>query len=176
MWHNRLRTQLFPRSPVLGPRDRRAVLRLNAFIPFRLNRLAVGVSQHLADIYRERFGLEIPEWRVIATIGESPDCTAQYIAASTRMHKTRVSRAIVSLLRRGLLERITGVRDRREQHLRLSRAGRALYAQLVPLALARERALLARLSPAERRGFITGVARLEEALALAPPATRDPPE
>ena len=144
----------------------RAMLRLAAFVPFRLNRLAVAVSEHLAVIYRGSFALEIPEWRVIATVGQERGCTAQFVAASTRMHKTRVSRAIAHLRRRGLLERAPSAHDRRELHLRLSAGGRRLYTQLVPLALAREEALLSCLTAAERRGFLAALERLESHLGL----------
>jgi DNA-binding MarR family transcriptional regulator len=146
-----------------------APLQLAHFVPFRLNRLAAAVSEHLALVYRARFALEVPEWRVLATVGEAADCTAQYIAASTRMHKSRVSRAIASLRRRGLLERAVSVRDRRALHLRLSHAGARLYARLVPLALARERELLACLSAAELRAFALALGRLEGSLELGEP-------
>jgi DNA-binding MarR family transcriptional regulator len=135
-------------------------------VPFRLNRLAVEVSQHLSALYRARFALEIPEWRVMATVGQDLGCTAQHVADSTRMHKTRVSRAIAHLARRGLIERVASERDRRERALRLTRAGRRLYAKLVPLALARERALLACMSGAEQRSLLRGLDRLEEFLGL----------
>ena len=118
----------------------RATLRLPVFVPFRLNRLASAVSEHLAASYRGRFALEVPEWRVMATVGQERGCTAQFIAASTRMHKTRVSRAIAQLRARGLIERAASNTDRREMQLRLSTTGRRMYAQLVPLALAREEA------------------------------------
>ena len=149
---------------------RRATLELARFVPFRLNRLAAGVSEHLAAIYRGRFALEIPEWRVMATVGQRPGCTAQQVAASTRMHKTRVSRAIAELQRRGLITRAAAARDRREMRLRLSSAGRRLYRELVPLALARERALLQCLSVAERRGLLAALARLERMLQLTEPS------
>jgi DNA-binding MarR family transcriptional regulator len=145
---------------------RRGALRLAGFVPFRLNRLAAEVSQHLSVIYRGRFALEIPEWRVMATVGQERGCTAQQVAASTRMHKTRVSRAIAQLRRRGLIERATSAQDRRALELRLSAAGRRMYAQLVPLALARERALLACLSPTQRRALLLGLERLEQFLGL----------
>lgn len=142
-------------------------LHLPGFVPFRLNRLAVAVSDHLAEIYRERFGLEIPEWRVMATVGPLRGCTAQYIAASTRMHKTRVSRAIASLVRRGLVERASSLDDRREMELRLTRAGRRMYRELVPLALDRERQLLACMTAAQRRAFARDLTVLEVFLGLA---------
>ena len=142
-------------------------LLLANFTPFRITRLATAVSDHMAQLYKERFGLEIPEWRVIATIGSSWTCTAQHIADSTRMHKTRVSRAIAHLVERGLIERTCNADDRREMELRLTKAGRAMYAELVPLALERERALLAGLSEEELRAFNEGLDRLEEFLGLA---------
>jgi DNA-binding MarR family transcriptional regulator len=163
----RLHTQLYGKASVTArPTDRRA-LRLPAFVPFRLNRLASAVSEHLAAIYRGRFALEVPEWRVMATVGQERGCTAQFIAASTRMHKTRVSRAIAQLIRRGLIERAASTRDRREMQLRLSGAGRRLYAQLVPLALAREEELMGCMTGSERRAFLGALSRLESHLKLS---------
>jgi DNA-binding MarR family transcriptional regulator len=141
-------------------------LQLGNFVPFRLNRLAAEVSEHLAEIYRERFGLDVPEWRVIATVGPERGCTAQYIAGSTRMHKTRVSRAIAHLEERGLMTRAIRSDDRREMQLRLTKAGQRLYAELVPLALERERTLLACMSREQLRAFTTGLDCLETFLGL----------
>jgi DNA-binding MarR family transcriptional regulator len=144
----------------------RTTLRLRAFVPFRLNRLAGAVSEHLAASYRERFALEVPEWRVIATVGQERDSTAQFIAESTRMHKTRVSRAIAHLIKRGLIERAASPLDRRAMPLRLSGAGKRLYAQIVPLALAREQELLNCMSARDRRAFLGALSRLESHLKL----------
>jgi DNA-binding MarR family transcriptional regulator len=141
-------------------------LELAAFVPYRLNRLAVGVSNHLSDIYRERFGLDIPEWRVMATVGSQHGCTAQHIAESTRMHKTRVSRAIAHLESRDLIERASSAADRREREVRLTKAGRRMYAELVPLVLERERQLLACLTKEQLRGFLVGMELLESFLGL----------
>jgi DNA-binding MarR family transcriptional regulator len=142
-------------------------LLLGNFTPFRITRLATGVSDHLATLYKQRFGLEVPEWRVIVTVGSAWTCTAQHIADSTRMHKTRVSRAIAHLVKRGLIERTCNADDRREMELRLTKSGRAMYAELVPLALERERALLACFSEEQLRCFNEGLERLEEFLGLA---------
>ena len=146
-------------------------LELGNFVPFRLNRLASEVSEHLAGIYRERFGLDIPEWRVMATVGPASvepltGCTAQYIAGSTRMHKTRVSRAITHLEERGLMTRVTRSDDRREMELRLTKAGRRMYSELIPLALERESVLLACLSRDQMRAFTSALDCLETFLGL----------
>jgi DNA-binding MarR family transcriptional regulator len=136
------------------------------FVPFRLNRLADAVSQDLSEIYRDRFGLEIPEWRVLVTVGQRRDCTAQHVAGRTRMHKTRVSRAVASLSKRKLIERVSCADDGRELRLRLTKAGRKVHDILVPLALERERTLLAKLSKVHGQAFIAGLAELEGALRL----------
>jgi DNA-binding MarR family transcriptional regulator len=141
-------------------------LRLENFVPFRLNRLASAVSEHLSEIYRTRFGLEIPEWRVLVTVGQRNDCTAQFVAASARMHKTRVSRAVAALTKKKLIERAASADDARERHLQLTPSGRRLYAALVPFALERERSLLACLDEPQRRGLIAGLTRLERFFKL----------
>jgi DNA-binding MarR family transcriptional regulator len=136
------------------------------FVPFRLNRLADAVSRDLSEIYRDRFGLEIPEWRVLVTVGQRRECTAQHVAASTRMHKTRVSRAVASLTERKLIERVSCIEDGREMRLCLTKAGKKVYEVLVPLALERERTLLAKMSAGHLEGFIAALLELEDALGL----------
>ena len=82
-------------------------LDLFRFLPFRLNRLAAEVSSALAVEYQERHGLDIPAWRVIATLGFRNDaCSAQVISQCTRTHKASISRAVTTLLNDGLIERV----------------------------------------------------------------------
>ena len=144
-----------------------ARLDLFKFVPFRLNRLAAEVSSALAVEYQERHGLDIPAWRVIATLGFRSDaCSAQYISQCTRTHKSTISRAVTALLQRGFSERVENENDRREFRLRLTRKGRALYEELFPRLLQREQEILACLSAQERRDFATLLTKLEASLGL----------
>jgi DNA-binding MarR family transcriptional regulator len=143
-------------------------LDLEHFLPFRLNRLANVVSQQLAEIYRVRFGIDVPGWRILATLGPDKSQTAQSVAEATRMHKTRVSRAVAELNSMGLLTRIESPADRRELLLALTAKGRRLYQKLVPLALARERELLTCLSPPDLDAFVRGLRQLELGLGVVP--------
>lgn len=155
-----------------APRDDNAAkksarLDLFRFVPFRLNRLAAEVSSALAVDYGERYGLDIPEWRVLATLGFRKDaCSAQYVAECTRTHKSTVSRAVTALMKRQIVERVENENDRREFRLRLTRKGRTLYEELFPRLQQREQEILAGLSAQERRDFAILLGKLEASLGL----------
>ena len=142
-------------------------LDLFRFAPFRLNRLAAEVSSALSSEYRERYGLDIPEWRVLATLGFRNDaCSAQYIAHCTRTHKSTISRAVTALMTRQLVERVENQDDRREFQLRMTRKGQALYQKLIPRLLRREQEILSCLTAQERKDFARVLGKIENSLGL----------
>ncbi len=144
-----------------------AKLDLFKFVPFRLNRLGAEVSAALSSEYRERYGLDIPEWRVIATLGfRNEACSAQYIAQCTRTHKSTISRAVTSLMERQLIERVENADDRREFRLAMTRRGTALYEELIPRLLRREQEILSCLSAQERKEFARLLGKIEDNLGL----------
>ena len=144
-----------------------AKLDLFKFVPFRLNRLGAEVSAALSSEYRERYGLDIPEWRVIATLGfRNEACSAQYIAQCTRTHKSTISRAVTSLMERQLIERVENEDDRREFRLRMTPRGTALYEELIPRLLRREQEILSCLSTQERKDFAKLLGKIEDNLGL----------
>lgn len=126
-------------------------LHLEDFLPYRLSVLANTISTRLATVYSKKFGLRIPEWRVLAVLGSYPDCSAREVAERTAMDKVAVSRAVASLTRRDRICSTVDPRDRRRTLLRLTPSGRQLFAQIAPLARDYESLLLARLGPGERR-------------------------
>lgn len=137
------------------------------FVPFRLNRLAAEVSAELSSEYRDRYGLDIPEWRVLATLGfRGEACTAQYIAYCTRTHKSTISRAVAHLLEQQLIERVENADDRRELALQLTRKGRAVYEELIPQLLRKEQDILSCLTAAERKQFADALGKIERQLDL----------
>ena len=125
-------------------------LLLDRFIPFRLSVVTNKVSGAIARHYSERFDLSIPEWRVMAVLGETPGLSAREVAKRTAMDKVQVSRAVASLIQSRRVERTPDDEDGRIGHLELTRAGRAAYSQIVPLALGLEKTFLAALTRDER--------------------------
>jgi len=125
-------------------------LELDRFLPYRLSVLSNIVSTAISGAYEKRFGLSIPEWRVLAVLAMTPDLSAAEVAQRTAMDKVAVSRAVASLLKQRRIVRQTARADRRRSLLRLSVAGRKVYAQVVPVALHYEQDLLAPLSKQDR--------------------------
>lgn len=128
-------------------------LALDAFVPYRLSVLTNRVSGAIARHYAERFALTIPEWRVMAALGDTPGLSAREVAARTAMDKVQVSRAVASLTAARRVVRRQDAKDGRVAHLFLSRAGLAVYDEIVPLALHLEETLLSALSTKERKVF-----------------------
>lgn len=144
-----------------------ARLDLFKFVPFRLNRLSAEVSSALSAEYQARYGLDIPEWRVLATLGfRDHACSAQYIAHCTRTHKSTISRAVTTLMKRQMIERVENADDRREFRLRMTGKGKALYEELIPRLLRREQEILACLSAQERKSLAALLGKIEASLDL----------
>lgn len=123
---------------------------LSEFLPYRLSVLSNTVSRGLARLYSEQFAMTIPEWRVMAVLGSFGPMTANEVAARAAMDKVQVSRAVSRLLKAGRLSRAEDPGDRRRAVLDFTSQGRAVYQEIVPLALARERVLLDGLSDEDR--------------------------
>ena len=135
-----------------------AKLQLEAFLPYRLNRIGAAVSQDFRSVYGPHHDLTIPEWRVLATLGQFEQMSAKAIGQHSAMHKTKVSRAVRALEERRWLKRSVSTADRREEILSLTALGRKAYQQIVPKALAFERRILDELGP----GAAPFLAALEE--------------
>ncbi|MBL6936722.1 MAG: winged helix-turn-helix transcriptional regulator [Alphaproteobacteria bacterium] len=126
-------------------------LDLDHFLPYRLSVLSNRVSDAIAREYSDRFGLSIPEWRVMAVLGGAPGLSARDVAERTAMDKVQVSRAVESLVRARRVARTEDAEDGRISRLALTAKGRAIYDEVVPLALHLEETFLSALKPEERR-------------------------
>jgi DNA-binding MarR family transcriptional regulator len=147
-------------------------LQLEAFLPYRLNQIAAAVSQDFRSVYGPHHDLTIPEWRVLATLGQFEAMSAKDIGRHSAMHKTKVSRAVRALEERRWLKRCPSEEDRREEILTLTTLGQKAYRAIVPKALAFERRLLDQLGP-EAEPLLEALRRLEIIVKVAARAGDD---
>ncbi|MBI1219960.1 MAG: MarR family transcriptional regulator [Rhodobacteraceae bacterium] len=121
---------------------------LDRFTPYRLAVAAQRTSEELARQYRDRFGITIPQWRVLVHLAQSGDVSVREIEARVAMDKSKVSRAASRLEAAGYIAKTVNDVDRRLVRLILTPRGRALMAELLPLAAAYQREIEARLGAA----------------------------
>ena len=115
---------------------------LEDFLPYRLSITSHTVSTNVARLYEKRFGVSIPEWRVIAILGRFPGLSAVEVAERTLMDKVAVSRAVTKLIKNGRIDREFADADRRRSILNLSEEGKQVHNEIAPLALEFERKLV----------------------------------
>ena len=140
-----------------------SALKLDDYLPYRMSVATNAVSELIARAYQARFGLTIPQWRLIAVLGEDGPLTQQALSARTVMDKVTVSRAAAALTERGLISRTPHEADGRSHRVALTGEGASLYAEVAPLALAYEAQLLEAFSPFELQTAHHLLRRLEAA-------------
>jgi DNA-binding MarR family transcriptional regulator len=140
-------------------------LQLDGYLPYRLSVASNAVSGLIARAYQDRFGLTIPQWRLVCVLKEDGGLTQAQIVVRTLMDKVTVSRAAQGLLKRRLVERSDHQVDGRSHVLSLSVEGERLHAQIAPVALAYETAIVAGLSADEVRELRRLLEVLQQAAA-----------
>jgi DNA-binding MarR family transcriptional regulator len=134
--------------------------RLADFVPYLMSVTTNAVSDLIAGEYRTTYGLKIPEWRVMAVLGDSGSHTQRELVHATRMDKVAVNRACKVLEGRGLARRSPNARDGRSHHLELTTSGKTMHGKIMPHALEMEQRLFAPLSAAERAQFVSLLHRI----------------
>lgn len=138
---------------------------LARFLPYRVNVLAGRISRELAEVYGQRFGLTIPEWRILAHLSQVSDVSVREVQARVEMDKAKVTRAAQRLEEAGLITKTANPNDRRLVRLALTLEGRRRMHALIPWVQDYESRLLAALQPGEREAFLNALTKLEAATA-----------
>lgn len=124
-------------------------LRLDVYLPYQFSLLSGYLSQTLMSQYGDQFNLTIPEWRVIAFLGNRSGLSAGEVSSSTRLDEVAIHRAVQCLLGKGLLIRTVADEDKRRKPLALTEQGRQVFHAITPLALELENDMLKYLSVSE---------------------------
>lgn len=107
---------------------------LMLFLPYLLNQAAEESSMAFQKLYKDRYGMLRTEWRVLFHLGIFGDRTAREICDMSRLHKTKVSRAVAALEKRRFIVREKVEEDRRSEILKLTKAGQDAYRDLRSIA------------------------------------------
>ncbi len=140
--------------------DRSDEFDLHSFFPYLVRIYYRAVSEAISDVYTEKFGLTVSEWRTMAVLGPHNSLSATQIVTQSSMDKVVVSRAIKGLQAHGFLKRDIDGDDRRRAVLRLTGQGQDLFTKLVPMVKKAEESCLQHLSTQERNTLVALMQRV----------------
>lgn len=92
-------------------------------------RLIWGISHGLQSVSKRmeaELGITGPQRLVVRIVGRCPGASAGELAEVLQLHPSTLTGVLRRLEERGVIARSRGERDRREAHLRLTAAGRAI--------------------------------------------------
>ncbi|GHF79182.1 MarR family winged helix-turn-helix transcriptional regulator [Thalassotalea marina] len=140
---------------------KKAIIDLSLFFPYQLSQLQATVSNCIAQVYGGKYQLSRQEWRVLATLNNQEALNASQIGEQCDLDKMPTSRAIKSLVERGLILRREDTQDKRASLLSLSDTGQNLMQDIAPLVLAQEQEILSALSPKEQATMVKLLEKLQ---------------
>ena len=138
------------------------IQRLLDFLPYLMAVTSNAVSHRIASQYEAVSGLRIPEWRVMAVLGDGGSMTQRDLVGETLMDKVAVNRACKALEERDLIRRSPNALDGRSHHLELTDSGREMYDRVMAIALDSECEIYSVLDDAERAQLKALLTRLRE--------------
>ncbi len=138
------------------------LVHLEELLTYRISSLYSLLSAGTAKELSAPHGLVLREWRVMVLLAGNEPMSASDLAARSLLDKASVSRAVASLVQRGLLTVTVSDMDARMKVLRLTEEGWRIYADLAPKSLQRHKRLMSALTPAERKSLTSMLSRIEK--------------
>jgi DNA-binding MarR family transcriptional regulator/GNAT superfamily N-acetyltransferase len=143
-----------------------AVAEIRRFSRFYTREVGALDAGHLDTPY------SLTEARLIYEVATRGETTAAEVARAMGTDPGQLSRVVARLKEAGLLVLTPNARDRRQQDITLSEAGRSAFARLDRATIARIESLLAPLDPAQRATLVSAMAKvrtlLGDGVAAAP--------
>jgi DNA-binding MarR family transcriptional regulator len=137
---------------------------IRELLSFRLWRLT-NINDRIAQrLLRERFGISLPEWRILGVTAAREPVRVGALLAELAMDKGQASRLMKALSGRGLIESVPDRHDQRRLVLSLTPAGRQLHDRVLAFARERNDVVLSHLSPETAAHLMAALEALSPAL------------
>lgn len=105
---------------------------MQRLLPYLLARAEETVNDDLARIYRGRYGLTRPEWRILVALIHSGPALSRDLSPLTALDKVQISRGVAPLSEKYLIDKQLAPGDGRARLLFPTPKGRALYHVIMP--------------------------------------------
>ncbi|MBX3588510.1 MAG: MarR family winged helix-turn-helix transcriptional regulator [Ramlibacter sp.] len=122
---------------------------LHDLLLYRTNRMVGLAGSLVIRLCEGRFGITRREWALMALLAPAEGQLSSELAGRAQLDRARTSKAVTSLVAKGLVARQSRPSDRRQALLTLTAEGRGLYEAMFPLVCDLNRGLMQDLSPDE---------------------------
>jgi len=135
---------------------------LDDFLPYQLAVLSTATSNGFSNSYRDKFGISVPEWRVVAHLSQVEKISIREVYKQVEMDKSKASRATARLVEAGYVSKKINKKDRRLVELSLTPKGRDMVDIIAPIGQAYQEHCLGALSDEDRAIFVRSLKILME--------------
>ncbi|QRR34003.1 MarR family transcriptional regulator [Hydrogenophaga sp. YM1] len=122
---------------------------MEGLLLYRMGRVSLTAGRLVVRMCEGRYGITRREWHFLGQLALQDRLAPSELAQRSHLDKARTSRAITSLVNKGLVQRHVKASDRRQAEVALTEAGRSLYESLMPQVRSLNQELLGALSDAE---------------------------
>jgi len=135
---------------------------LETFLPYQLAVLSNRMSDGFSRRYRDKFGITVPEWRLVAHLSQAKKVSIREIYKRIEMDKSKASRAAARLVEAGYVMKNVNPGDRRLVELSLTEKGHRMVAEIGPMGIDFQTEVLACLNKDQRAAFLAAVGTMME--------------
>ena len=127
---------------------------VDRFVGYHIRKAQLAVYDDFMSGQQMQPPMTPGQFSVLMLIEENPDMSQQALCRHMAVDKSTMAVALHRLVRRGLIERVRSTEDRRQNGLRLTRAGTGVLRDMRKYVAQHEKRITARLSPRECRQLI----------------------
>jgi len=143
------------------PDNSQSELPLSSFLTYRLSTLSQLLNRASARWQQRTSGLNLAEWRILATLGHFGELSPTEVSDRTMMDKAVVSRVKNALLKQGLISEVSDKTDSRKRILIPTDDGWAIYRDAMPKSQQRQARIMQQLTAEELATLNTCIEKLE---------------
>ena len=143
-----------PAARAPAPRGRRVTSVLDDaalvhLVGYAASRAALELRKVFA-LHMEPFDLTVPQFSILMLVASNGDVNQKQLGLALDISPPNMAVTLDRMAERGWIERVRSTRDRRAQHIHLTKAGQALAKRVRKISATMEEPALAVLSRAER--------------------------
>ena len=150
---------------------------IELLLPFQINQLSSRLAAQARRIIALHGDLTLPQWRIVRILAAGVARNSTAVRKSSGIDKGQFSKTVNALVEQGYIITRPSAADQRQFEIALTDKGQAAHRRLAPDLEARQRHLMAALTPEQRAVIFPAIRALAEAAEtidfLDTPSTED---